>query len=72
MQDKGERVAEASTPTIIYGTVTPRRARNADVRPREFLTAREVGRLREAAGDHLGRHGHHNATSVLLAYQLNL
>ena len=38
-----------------------------DERLREFLTAREVGRLREAAGDHLGRHGHHNATPILLA-----
>jgi hypothetical protein len=48
MQDKGERVAEAEAPTIVKRTV-PRRPTNADVRPREYLTADEVEQLMQAA-----------------------
>ena len=47
----------------------PRRVRNADVRPREFLTAGEVGRRRQAAGDRDGRHGYGDGTMILLAYR---
>jgi type 1 fimbriae regulatory protein FimB/type 1 fimbriae regulatory protein FimE len=49
--------------------VPPPRRRNADLRPREFLTAQEVERLRKAAGDRDGRHGHRDATLILLAYR---
>ena len=35
-------------PNIVNRTVTPRRPKNADVRPREYLTAKEVERLEEA------------------------
>ena len=35
--------------TIVLGTVPPKRALNADVRPREYLTPKEVERLIEGA-----------------------
>jgi integrase len=59
-------------PTTENGTVPPRRARNAERRPREYLTAREVNRLMAAARDRGGRHGHRDATLILLAYRHGL
>jgi hypothetical protein len=43
-------------PTPVNGTVPPRRARNADVRPREYLTPKEVEKLIKAARAR-GRYG---------------
>ena len=48
----------------------PRRKRNAEVRAREYLTDAEVGRLIAAAGEN--RHGHRDATAVLVAYRHGL
>jgi type 1 fimbriae regulatory protein FimB/type 1 fimbriae regulatory protein FimE len=50
--------------------VPPRRKRNAEVRPREYLTEAEVEKLRKAAGEN--RHGHRDATMVLVAYRHGL
>lgn len=50
---------------------TPRRPKNADVRPREYLTPSEMARLVKAAGA-VGRHGHRDATLLLLAYRHGL
>ena len=47
------------------------RPRNADVRPREYLTPDEVERLQKAAGQE-GRHGHRDASLILLAYRHGL
>jgi type 1 fimbriae regulatory protein FimB/type 1 fimbriae regulatory protein FimE len=58
------------TPATENGTVPPRRKRNAEVRPREYLTEAEVEKLRRAAGDN--RHGHRDATMVLVAYRHGL
>ena len=49
----------------------PRRPRNADVRSREYLTEQEVEALMKAAR-RLGRHGHRDATLILLAYRHGL
>ena len=62
-------------PTTVIGTVAdrrrpPRRKRNAEVRAREYLTDAEVGRLIAAAGEN--RHGHRDATMVLVAYRHGL
>ena len=60
-------------PTTVIGTVAqrpPRRRRNAELRAREYLTDAEVGRLIAAAGEN--RHGHRNATMVLVAYRHGL
>jgi type 1 fimbriae regulatory protein FimB/type 1 fimbriae regulatory protein FimE len=43
---------------------------NANYRTREYLTEREVERLMKAAGDN--RHGHRDATMILLAFRHGL
>jgi integrase len=61
-------------PTTVIGTVhkagPPKRRRNAEVRSREYLTDAEVNRLISAAGEN--RHGHRDATMVLVAYRHGL
>jgi type 1 fimbriae regulatory protein FimB/type 1 fimbriae regulatory protein FimE len=61
-------------PTTVNGTVAnrrpPRRRSNAEVRAREYLTNTEVEQLIKAAGDN--RHGHRDATMILLAYRHGL
>jgi type 1 fimbriae regulatory protein FimB/type 1 fimbriae regulatory protein FimE len=44
------------------------RKTNKELRPREYLTPAEVDRLMAAAGK-VGRHGHRDATLLLLAYR---
>jgi type 1 fimbriae regulatory protein FimB/type 1 fimbriae regulatory protein FimE len=59
------------TPTAQNRTVvTPKRPPNAELRTREYLTDAEVVRLIEAAKDN--RHGHRNATMILVAYRHGL
>jgi type 1 fimbriae regulatory protein FimB/type 1 fimbriae regulatory protein FimE len=58
------------TPTTVNGTVPPRRKPNAELRPREYLTAAEIERLIRAAGDN--RYGHRDATMILIAYRHGL
>ena len=58
------------TPAIQKRTVTPRRRRNGDLRTREYLTEAEVERLMKAATGN--RHGHRDATMVLVAYRHGL
>src|SRR5438270_1863964 len=50
--------------------VMPVRPKNADVRTREYLTDDEVQRLAEAAK--ASRHGHRDATMILVAYRHGL
>ena len=60
-------------PATVNGTVAhrpPRRRPNAEVRAREYLTDAEVNRLIAAAGSN--RHGHRDATMVLVAYRHGL
>ena len=49
----------------------PKRQKNADVRSREYLTEEEVESLEKAARE-TGRHGHRDATLILLAYRHGL
>jgi len=58
------------TPSTENRTVTPRRLPNAELRTREYLTAAEVDGLIAAAKDN--RHGHRDATMVLVAYRHGL
>jgi type 1 fimbriae regulatory protein FimE len=53
------------------GKSRPRKPRNVDVRPREYLTAEEVARLIHTARG-LGRHGHRDATLILMMYRHGL
>jgi type 1 fimbriae regulatory protein FimB/type 1 fimbriae regulatory protein FimE len=58
------------TPRTINRTVTPRRLPNGKIRTREYLTVAEVERL--AAKAKGNRHGHRDATMVLVAYRHGL
>ena len=59
------------SPTAVNRTVaTPKRPPNAELRTREYLTDAEVHRLTEAAKHN--RHGHRDATMILVAYRHGL
>jgi integrase len=58
------------TPTAVKRTVTLKRRRNGDLRTREYLTEAEVERLMKAATGN--RHGHRDATMILVAYRHGL
>ena len=56
-------------PNIENGKVAiPRRKKNADLRPREYLTESEVELLMKAARN-TGRHCHRDSTLILIAYR---
>ena len=59
--------SRAKTPTTLKRTVARGRRPNAHYRTREYLTEREVERLMKAAGNN--RHGHRDATMILLAFR---
>jgi integrase len=48
----------------------PRRAKNSELRTREYLTEHEVETLMAAARKN--RHGHHDATMILIAFRHGL
>src|SRR5262249_41582518 len=58
------------TPIAKKRTVAPRRRPNGDLRTREYLTEAEVERLIRAATGN--RHGHRDATMILVAYRHGL
>jgi integrase len=57
-------------PTEVKRTVAPKRGKNADLRTREHFTLDEVEALMEAARGN--RHGHRDATMILLTYRHGL
>ena len=63
------------SPNIVFGKVgpisPPPKVRNAERRSREHLTTAEIDQL-IAAARQLGRHGHRDATMILLAYRHGL
>ena len=63
--------ARSNLPTTVNGKVPPRRRKNTDSRPREYLTADEIERLMDAAGS-VGRHRHRDKTLILIAYRHGL
>ncbi len=74
MIHKGKRMKRKGAPPIVNGKVTPpRRLRNADLRPRKYLTADEVERLMAAARSRPGaKYGHRDHTLSLVAYRHGL
>ena len=56
---------------LISGKLPPRKPKNSAVRPREYLTDDEVRRLIQAAR-RSGRHGHRDATLILITYRHGL
>ncbi len=65
------RAAGRGTPSTLNGKVPPRRTPNKERRSREYLTASEVQALMDAARK-TGRHGHRDATLILIAYRHGL
>ena len=65
------RGKNGTAPNIENGKVPPPRRRNKDVRSREHLVSDEVDRLITSARS-LGRHGHRDATLVLVAFRHGL
>ena len=61
-------VASRPAPHTQNGKVPPRRVKNNEVRSREYLTDKEVDRLMGAARK-TGRHGHRDATLILIGYR---
>ena len=57
-------------PTIDKRTVTPKRAKNRELRTREYLTEHEVEVLMAAARQN--RYGHRDATMILIAFRHGL
>jgi integrase len=57
-------------PAIEKRTVTPKRAKNSELRTREYLTEHEVEALMAAARQN--RRGHRNATMILIAFRHGL
>jgi integrase len=60
-----------AAPNTVNGTVPPRRIKNAQRRPREYLTVKEIQRLTQGARER-GRYGHRDATMILVAYRHGL
>lgn len=67
----GKSTNSGTAPTIVNRTVPPRRRKNADLRPREYLTEKEVERLMDAARRY-SRYGHRDATMILVAFRHGL
>jgi site-specific recombinase XerD len=57
-------------PAVEKRTVTPKRGKNSDLRTREYLTEHEVEMLMATARKN--RHGHRDATMVLIAFRHGL
>jgi integrase len=58
-------------PTFSGKLNPPDRPKNADVRPREYLTAKEIDRMRKAARG-IGRHGTRDDALILVSYRHGL
>ncbi len=58
-------------PQTPFSGMMPRKPKNADARSREYLTDKEVEALIKAARN-TGRHGHRDATLILIAYRHGL
>src|SRR5580700_5357195 len=63
--------ARKATPSTIVNRTVSRRAPNSELRPREYLTEKEIERLQDAARKR-SRHGHRDATMILLTYRHGL
>ena len=59
-------------PSSVLGTVPPRKPRNVDRRPREYLTPKEVERLITAAKARGRRYNLRDATMILVAFRHGL
>jgi len=72
MKIVAKKAKRRTRPTLLNGTVPPRRGLNRDVRPREYLTPKEVERLIAAAKKRNRRYGLRDATMILVAFRHGL
>ena len=72
MKTLAKTIKRKTRPTAVNGTVPPCRALNRDVRPREYLTTKEVQRLIDAAKKRGRRYGLRDATMILVAFRHGL
>jgi hypothetical protein len=63
-RSQGKSALTAVAPAFVNRTVTPRRAKNGELRSREYLTGQEVEGLMAAARQN--GHGHRDATMILV------
>src|SRR6202790_5631869 len=63
--------APKPTPSTIAKRTVPRRAPNSELRPRDYLSEKEIERLQDAARKR-SRYGHRDATMILIAYRHGL
>src|SRR3984957_18115147 len=63
--------AQKRAPSTIGNRTVPRRGPNSELRPREYLTEKEVERLQDAARKR-SRYGHRDATMILVTYRHGL
>ena len=68
---KMAKSARKTAPSTIVNRTVPRIAPNSELRPREYLTEREIERLEEVARKR-SRYGHRDATMILVAYRHGL
>ena len=72
MKTKAKKTKRKTRPTLLNGTVPPRRVANAKLRPREYLTPKEVERLITAAKARSRRYNLRDATMILVAFRHGL
>src|SRR3990172_8597298 len=72
MKTRAKKAKRRARPTLVNGTVPPRRVANYTRRPREYLTPKEVERLIVAAKKTGRRYGLRDATMILVAFRHGL
>ena len=72
MKTKAKKTDRKPRPTLLNGTVPPPRVANAKLRPREYLTPKEVERLITAAKARSRRYNLRDATMILVAFRHGL
>jgi integrase len=69
--DSYGKIRPQSHPSTIVNRTVPRRVPNSELRPREYLTEKEIDRLQDAARTR-SRYGHRDATMILVTYRHGL
>jgi type 1 fimbriae regulatory protein FimE len=72
MKTNAKKTKRKTRPTLLNGTVPPRRLANCKLRPREYLTPKEVERLISAAKARSRRYNMRDATMILVAFRHGL
>ncbi len=72
MKTLTKSMSKKTPPTLGYETVPPKRGLNADRRPREYLTCKEVERLMTVAKSAERRYGLRDATMILICFRHGL